>query len=355
MLVLILAGQALSSEHGGVSLSMSRHLSSIEHARTALLLVILVNVLIYACRDNFRPHLNLRRTYRIIDGNVRSMLLSIFYHAEPAHLLVNMLALYRYGSELFINTTSSRWRSVHVIVLSYIICGIGAFVGVELLSQYHDYQWERKINTARDANRCDHWFCTSLNTAFGGKDVSSLITNAWAELTTSIEYADVRFSMFYHQMVYRIGASGVVYGWMGMRLITSWISSFHSRLNAMDYCFVLATIAHDLHESALSIDDLRLIHLLEGNGIDHAAHVMGMISGMIWATVLVLLSEKLPSLHLKWWRRTGSGGGRRLGSRQEEVIRIQEQRQEQRQRTQNSRLLNHERASQRRRNERTRL
>ena len=333
---------------------MSRHhQSSIERARMALLVLILINVLIYAYRDDFRPHLNLRRTYRIIDGNVRSMLLSIFYHAEPSHLLVNMLALQRYGSELFINTTSSRWRSVYVIVLSYVICGIGAFMGVELLSRYHEYQWEQKVNTAKVANRCTHWFCTSLNTAFGGKDVSSLITNAWAEFTTSIDYANVRFSMFYYQMVYRIGASGVVYGWVGMRLITSWISSFHSRLNAFDYFFVLATIAYDLRESALSIDDLRLIHLLEGNGIDHAAHVMGMISGMIWATVFVFVSEKLPLLHWKWW--TGSSGGRRLGSRQEEEIRIQEQQRQQRQRTQNSRLLNLERASQRQRNERTRL
>jgi hypothetical protein len=264
-----------------------------------------------------------------------------------------MLALQRYGSELFINTTSSRWRSVYVIVLSYVICGIGAFMGVELLSRYHEYQWEQKVNTAKVANQCTHWFCTSLNTAFGGKDVSSLITNAWAEFTTSIDYANVRFSMFYYQMVYRIGASGVVYGWVGMRLITSWISSFHSRLNAFDYFFVLATIAYDLRESALSIDDLRLIHLLEGNGIDHAAHVMGMISGMIWATVFVFVSEKLPLLHWKWW--TGSSGGRRLGSRQEEEIRIQEQQRQQRQRTQNSRLLNLERASQRQRNERTRL
>jgi hypothetical protein len=124
-------------------------------------------------------------------------------------------------------------------------------------------------------------------------------------------------------------------------------------LNAFDYFFVLATIAYDLRESALSIDDLRLIHLLEGNGIDHAAHVMGMISGMIWATVFVFVSEKLPLLHWKWW--TGSSGGRRLGSRQEEEIRIQEQQRQQRQRTQNSRLLNLERASQRQRNERTRL
>lgn len=329
---------------------MSRHQQSIERARTALLLLILVNVLIYAYRDNFRPHLNLRRTYRIIDGNVRSMLLSIFYHAEPSHLLMNMLALYKYGSELFINTTSSRWRSVYIIVLSYIICGIGAFVGVELLSQYHDYQWEQKVNNAKYANKCTHWFCTSLNTAFGGKDISSLFTNTWAELTTSIEYADVRFSMFYYQMVYRIGASGVVYGWMGMRLITSWISSFHSRLNALDYFFVLATIAHDLGESALSIDNLRMMHLLEGNGIDHAAHVMGTISGMIWAMVFVFMSEKLPLLHWKWWIRTGSG--RRLGSMQDEELRIQEQRQQQRQRTQNSRLLT---PSQRQRNERTRL
>lgn len=321
---------------------MSR-LLSIERARTALHLLIVLNVLIYAYRDNFRPQLGLRQTYRAIDGNVRSMVLSIFYHTDPSHLFVNMMTLYRYGSELFLTTSSMRWRSMHVIVLSYLICGMGAFVGIELLSRYHVYQWERKVKDAREASRCSHWFCgTVKDYLFGGADVASLFTNAWADLTTTLEYADVRFSMWYYQMIYRIGASGVVYGWIGMRIITSWLSPYHSQLNVLDYVFLSATIAHDVHESALTLDDLRSFRLLEGDGIDHTAHVMGVVSGMIWAMALIVW-EKLPSLQWKLWGTgVGGGEGRRLGSRLEEEQRIQEQ---QRQRVQSSRLLNSESGS----------
>jgi membrane associated rhomboid family serine protease len=326
---------------------MSR-LSS-ERARTALHLHILVNVLVYTFRNDLRPYLDLRRTYRIVDGDLRSMLLSICYHVEPAHLFVNMMALHRYGSELFANSPSRLWRSAFAVASSYVLCGIGAFAGIELLSRYHDRQWDRKLVDARHASRCTHWLCGALNDALGGDVVSSL-TDAWAELSTSIQYADVRVSMHYFRFVYRIGASGVVYGWMGMRLVTSLMSPNHSRLNASDYFFLIATLAHDLRESALSLDDFRKIPLLEGDGIDHAAHVMGAISGMIWASSLILW-EKLPSFRFVRWRWWGSsGGGRRLGSRWEDEQVIRER---PNQRLQNSRLLNPGRGDRLRRRERT--
>jgi membrane associated rhomboid family serine protease len=341
---------------------MSR-LSS-ERARTALHILILINVLVYyhARRENPRPFLDQRRTYRIIDGDLRSMLLSIFYHSDPAHLLVNVLALHRYGTELFVYPPPSSgriiWRSAFVVALSYALCGMGAFGGLELLSRHHEYRWRRKLNDGRYASRCDgHWLCDSINAALGGRrDVTSYLTNALSDLATSIRYADVRVNMRRFRTVYRIGASGVVYGWMGMRLITSWLSPHHSRLSALDYFFVIATIAHDMRESALSFEDLRNVPSLEGDGIDHAAHVMGFVSGMIWASSLILW-EKLPSfasVRWRWWGRSGGigGGGRRLGSRCDNERLIQEQQQ---QRRQNSRLLNSERGNQRQRRERTSL
>lgn len=237
-----------------------------------------------------------------------------------------------------------------VVFMSYVVCGIGAFVGIELLSQYHEYQWEQKLNNARYASRCNHWFCDSLNGVMG-EDVASYFTNAWADLTTSFRFADIKLSMLYYQAIYRIGASGVVYGWMGMRLITSWMSPYHSRLHSLDYFFLIATLAHDLNESPLSLEDLRLSVLLEGDGIDHAAHIMGAVFGIIWALVLILW-EKVTSFQfggMRWWGRTG---GRRLGARWEDEQLIQEQQQ---QRRENSRLLNSRQGNQRPRRERTML
>ncbi|KAL9186112.1 hypothetical protein ACHAXT_005350 [Thalassiosira profunda] len=273
-----------------------------ERARTALYLLILTNVLVFAYRDELRPHLRHHRRsfYRIIDGNIRSMLLSIFYHADPTHLFFNMMALYRYGTEVFVHSSSKRWHSTLLVLSSYVACGIGAFWGVELLSRYHEFQWEQRVDEARYANRCTHWLCKSVNDKMG-RDVSSYFTNAWADLSTSFDYADVNLARWYYLVVQRIGASGVVYGWMGMRLVTSWFSPHHSRLDGMDYFFLIATLAHDLNESPLSLDDLRLSVLLEGDGVDHTAHIMGAAFGMVWALIFILW-EKMPSLAFGRWR-----------------------------------------------------
>ena len=320
---------------------MSR-LRSSERAKTALYILIIINVFIYAYRETFRPRLSVRRTYRIQDGTYRSMLLSIFYHMDPTHLFMNMMALHRYGMELFVYTSSKRWQKPVVVLVSYVACGIGAFWGIELLSRYHEYQWEQKINNARYASRCNHWFCNSLNDAVG-RDVSSLFTNAWADLTTSVDFADIRWSMWYNTIINRIGASGVVYGWMGMRLITSWMSPYHSRLDAFGYFFFIAILAHDMHQSPLSLEDLRMSVLLEGDGVDHATHIMGALFGMLWALILILWI-KITSWFGSRGRWRWSSGGRRLGARWEDEQLIHQQQQ---QRRQNSRLLSSQRSGQR--------
>lgn len=261
---------------------------------------------------------------------------------------MNMIALHRYGSELFVNSSSRRWQSIFMVMVSYVACGIGAFGGIELLSRYHEYQWEQKLNNARSASRCNHWLCDSLNDVWG-EDISSYFTNALADFTTSFQFADIKLSMWYYQVIYRIGASGVIYGWMGMRLLTSWMSPYHSRLDGLDYFFLIATLAHDLKESPISLEDLRISVLLEGDGVDHAAHIMGFVFGMIWALVLILW-EKVTTFGLfgsrwRWWGRSGGGAGRRLGARCEDEQQVMHEQGQQRR--QNSRLLNRRSSSQR--------
>ena len=229
---------------------------------------------------------------------------------------MNMLALHRYGSDLFVHSSSRKyWQSTWVILISYLICGMGAFGGLELISWFHDYQWEQKKNSARVANLCTHWLCDAFNDVVGGgkHDIASYFTNAWSDFTTSIQFADVKLSMMHYQMVYRIGASGVVYGWMGMRLVTSWLSPYHSRLNGLDYIFLVGTLAHDLKKSPLLLEDLRVSVFLEGDGIDHSAHLMGVIVGMIWALVIIVWEKIMP---FRWG--SSSRGGRRLGTRWED-------------------------------------
>ena len=308
--------------------------ASKDRAKSGLTFLILINILVHLFRNDFRHYLNLNRTYRINNGSLPSMLLSIFYHMDPTHLLVNLLSLNRYGSEIFVHSSSRRWHSFFLAIASYIVCGIGAFVGVELLSQYHEYQWEQRIQDARWRNRCNHWLCDSINDAIG-TDFSSIFTNVWSDWKTSFRFADIKLSMFYYRSIHRIGASGVVYGWMGMRLITSWVSLHHSRLNGIDYFFLTMAVAHDLSKSPLSLEDLNLSTFFEEDAVDHSVHLMGFVSGMVWAMLLITW-EKISNfgfVNLWRWR----GGGRRLGARWEEE---QQRQQREQQRRQHSRLIN---------------
>jgi membrane associated rhomboid family serine protease len=303
-----------------------------DRAKSGLSFLILINVLVHLFRNDFRQHLHLHKTYRINQSNLSSMLLSIVYHMDPTHLLVNMLSLNRYGSEIFVHSSSRRWHSFFLVVASYVICGIGAFIFVELLSQYHEYQWEQRLQDARWRHRCNHWLCQSINDAVGG-DVLSIFTDVWADWKTSFRFADVKLSMLYYRSIHRVGASGVVYGWMGMRVMTSWMSPHHSRMNGIDYFFLMMAVAHDLSKSPLSLEDLKLSTFFDEGSVDHSVHLMGFMFGMIWATLLITW-EKVSNVGfgiVRW-----SGGGRRLGARWEEEQQRQYQDQ---QRRQNSRLI----------------
>lgn len=347
-------------------------MSTASRATTALQVIIGVNVLVHLLRDDLRPYLSIRNTYSVGDGSLKAMLLSIVYHVDTSHLLVNMLSLYRYGSELFVSTSSKRWSDTTRVVLCYVLCGLGAFFGVEFLSRYHEAEWHRRVASARRAGRCTHWLCGAINDALG-VDASSLITDLLADAKTSMMNSDSLLvrgkllkmqlftpsrtrtltplvssqGMFHFQQIKRIGASGVVYGWMGMRLTTSWLSQYHRRMDALDFFFVVLSIAYDFRQSPLTLDDIRLSALMKSDGIDHQAHIMGALFGIMLAVILIQW-DKLCD-YLKFRR----GAGRRLGSRWEDEQRI---RQRENDRRRNSRLINENAGnSSSRRRERTML
>lgn len=99
---------------------MARRSSSAEQALNAIHLLIGLNILVHMFRDDLKSQLSLNKTYRIFDGNIQSMVVSMFYHMEPAHLAINMLALYQYGNELFVNSSSKRWRSFLMVLFAYL-------------------------------------------------------------------------------------------------------------------------------------------------------------------------------------------------------------------------------------------
>lgn len=291
-----------------------------DRAQNALFLLIIINLFVCVYRVHLSPYLDLRRTYRIRDGSFHSMLLSIFYHMDSTHLFINMLSLHQNGTKVFVNSSSKRWQSMFVIIISYIVCGIGAFIGLDILSQYHN---------ARYATKCTHWLCQSLNDALA-HDVSSYVTNIM-----NIRYFDTKLGIAHYQLLYRTGSSGVVYGWMGMRLISSFLSPYHSTMDGLDLFFIVATIGYDLKESPLSLNNLRVSVLLD-DSVDHATRVSGFLCGIVWALILtswIRLTSRGFGIRWRWWR----GTGRRLGASWEDQQRLQQEREERRQ---NSRLIN---------------
>ena len=189
--------------------------------------------------------------------------------------------------------------------------------GLEVLSTHHEEQWKSKLNNA-------------INQGLG-VDITSYLTNAWGELTSLFPFADMTSSIYHYQLVRRIGASGVIYGWMGMRLFTSVFSQYHSRMGSWDFIFIVGTLAHDLSKSPLTLDELKLSTFLEGDRIDHAAHLLGAVGGMILA-LLIFVWDKILSIRGRW-----SGQGIRLGQRYEDE---HSQIEQERQRRERSRLLN---------------
>jgi hypothetical protein len=195
---------------------------------------------------------------------------------------------------------------------------------VQQLSSNHQRQWTTKLNNAGN----------SINQGFG-TDVTSFFSNLWSEMTNSLPFADVLSSVYHFQLVRRIGASGVIYGFWGMRLITSLFSAYHSRMSSWDYFFAVGILAHDLSKCPLTWDKINMSTFLEGDGIDHAARFAAAIGGMILA-LCIMIWVRVSSV--RSWR----GDGIRLGERWEDEQRRAELDQQRRER---SRLLNSQSSS----------
>ena len=156
-------------------------------------------------------------------------------------------------------------------------------------------------------------------------------------MTNALPFADVLSSMYHFQLVRRIGASGVIYGFLGMRLLTSLFSAYHSRMSSWDYFFAVGILAHDLSKCPLTLNKMNMSTFLEGDGVDHAAHLASAVGGMILA-LCIMIWDRVTSVHRRSWR----GDGIRLGERWEDEQRRAELDQQRRER---SRLLNNQSSS----------
>ena len=131
-----------------------------EKARLVLGALVTANVLVYARQDVLSP---LVWSHSIYDSSLISIIASMFHHADVPHLVVNMLCLWYYGNEVFVNSSSKTWQYPLVILVIYLFSGIGGACGTIALSHLFESQWNQRLQTTRDAITCSSWMCQSLS------------------------------------------------------------------------------------------------------------------------------------------------------------------------------------------------
>mmetsp|Transcript_60655 Transcript_60655/g.179863 ORF Transcript_60655/g.179863 Transcript_60655/m.179863 type:complete len:268 (-) Transcript_60655:1173-1976(-) len=262
-----------------------------EAAFVALGGIVAANVAFFLRRDDFSPWPNSHTVYGI---SLSSVATSMFHHADASHLVVNMICLWRYGNEVFVRTSSRVWSAPIVIVCLYFACGILASYGTLLLSCLYEKQWQRRLQEMREAVSCSHWLCQT--TAYG------TVTQPMADLFTYANHSSEAAALWRFKLSRRLGASGAVYGLLGLRIVTSVLSPFHRRLSHLDVVLIAAQVAQEISEIPFSLSSLSMKW---ADGVDHACHLFGLVSG---ASLGIFLHYYTQSS--KNWR----GEGVRLGS-----------------------------------------
>uniref|UniRef100_A0A7S2E9G9 Peptidase S54 rhomboid domain-containing protein n=1 Tax=Trieres chinensis TaxID=1514140 RepID=A0A7S2E9G9_TRICV len=100
-----------------------------------------------------------------------------------------------------------------------------------------------------------------------------------------------------------MGASGVVSGVLGARIYTALRSPWHGSLTGADALLGVFVVASEMAGTPLTLAGLRE-RMADGDGVDHACHVFGILSGAVIAAGILCFKKR---------SRIRPGGGRRLG------------------------------------------
>lgn len=285
-------------------------------AQRTLLLIVLVNVCVLIGKDGrfsstssagyYNYHGNMHQ-FSLNDGSsILRILASMFHHVDNAHLLSNMLGLLNYGTNVFVETTSTVWQSPITILLVYLGSGIGARYGLLGLASLLEYQWKDRIRRNRRSARftCNqYWLCRTL----GFADMSQ----PWVDLYTHLFHADEYSALSLYKVVPRLGASGAVFGVLGARFYTTLFSRrTHSSLSQTEILYFVAILAYEASLAPIQLQNLWDSFVM-GDNIDHAGHLLGFFTGFFLACFIQRWQVYKEKRRYNW----GAAGGRRLGTR----------------------------------------
>jgi membrane associated rhomboid family serine protease len=267
------------------------------NAKFALYATIVANVIVFT---HWEP-LVISNVFSVDNSTLKSMMVSTFRHADLQHLASNMLFLFIYGNQVFIQSTSATWQSPLAFLLVYYGSGFGSFYGNIAVASLHEQIWSKKIRDARNAARCTHWMCEKV-----GFD---LISRPFVDTFTYVTNADEAAGLAFYKYVPRIGASGAVLGIAGAMVYTSLLSGspWHSQMGRFESIMLFAQIAQEFQLAFESSITLRLSSFFSSNDhVDHVGHIAGFVSGVVIAAALQRVAWRGWNRHDAW----GKGPGR---------------------------------------------
>jgi membrane associated rhomboid family serine protease len=286
-------------------------------AQRTLILIILVNVFVLIGRDGrsasksnsyyYSNHDSIHR-FNLIDGSsILRILASMFHHVDGAHLLSNMVGLFNYGTNVFVETSSTTWQSPVTILVVYLGSGIGARYGLLGLASLLERQWEERLRQNRRSawHICNrYWLCRN----FG---IVGDWSQPWVDFYTHLLHADEYSALSLYKAVPRLGASGAVFGVLGARFYTSLFSRrTHSPLSQTEILYLVAILAYEASLTPIQLRNLWDLFVM-GDNIDHAGHLLGFLSGFLLAFFIHRWQIYKDRRRYNW----GTAGGRRLGTR----------------------------------------
>mmetsp|Transcript_28989 Transcript_28989/g.44551 ORF Transcript_28989/g.44551 Transcript_28989/m.44551 type:complete len:294 (+) Transcript_28989:51-932(+) len=271
--------------------------------------IALCNVIVFKYQDDWSKW---DMAFKVEDGSYKEIMYSMFTHSDIDHLVSNIVAFVFISSRVFIYTSSSFWQSPIVILILYIGSGFGTCGCFFLMQIWHEYDWNRKLETSRKVlKNCDGILCHALRWTGDG------VVEGAARIRTNVLHVDESFGQAVFKSMRRIGASGAIFGLYGAHLYLLFASPGHqSNLFLLDIVVCVGAFAVDW--SKFSVDqkfsEIVVNRIVESDNVDHAGHIFGFVSGFLLAVLL----DKFSKFKYGRRRRTMRGGGTRLGGDREQ-------------------------------------
>jgi membrane associated rhomboid family serine protease len=229
----------------------------------AIKVLILVNVAFFAASNYLLPEMNLWFALYFPENpnfQVWQLVTTMFMHGGIAHILLNMYALWAFGTPL-----EQMWGDKRFLVF-YFLSGIGASV-IYLLVNYFQFHaiYDELIQAGASAAELQTWLNTAHATT---RDVPAALSSFSVEKI-------VQFYELYNTPA--VGASGAIYGVLvafGMSFPNAKLALIFLPVPIAAKYFIPILLALDLFSGVTGVS-------IFGGGIAHFAHIGGAIIGFI--------------------------------------------------------------------------